>query len=98
MGVNLTSKSNDKDETVVLRGITVPLNSDVGGAFVSDAARNKEKLFSDQRLCEKYGVVYGRYGRSVDPAAAAVEARFAGSEQLEMLLAGSGADPSLRPG
>jgi DNA repair photolyase len=38
-----------------------------------------------RRLCEKYGVVYGRYGRSVDPAADAVEARFAGSEQLELM-------------
>jgi DNA repair photolyase len=39
-----------------------------------------------RRLCEKYGVVYGRYGRSVDPAADAVEARFAGSEQLELVI------------
>src|SRR5215510_2814566 len=36
-------------------------------------------------LCEKHGVVYGRYGRSVDPAPDLVEARFAGSEQLTFL-------------
>jgi hypothetical protein len=39
-----------------LRGVKVPLNSDVGGAFVSDASRNKERLLSDQRLIEKYGL------------------------------------------
>jgi DNA repair photolyase len=39
-----------------------------------------------QRLCDRYGVVYGRYGRSVGPAAEAVEARFAGAGQLELLL------------
>jgi hypothetical protein len=44
------------DASVTLRGIRVPLNSDVGGAFVSDAARNRERLFSDQRLTEKYGL------------------------------------------
>lgn len=38
-----------------------------------------------RRLCEKYGVVYGRYGRSVGAAAEAVEARFAGSDQLDLL-------------
>jgi hypothetical protein len=50
---------NDVDKTVVtLRGVPVPLASDVGGAFISDAARNKEKLFSDQRLCEKYDISF----------------------------------------
>ena len=46
-----------------------------------------------QRLCERYGVVYGRYGRSVDPAADAVETRFAGSDQLELLSSPSSPDP-----
>jgi len=41
---------------VILRGISIPLESDVGSAFVSDGARNQERLFSDQRLCEKYGL------------------------------------------
>jgi hypothetical protein len=44
------------DTSVTLRGITVPLNSDVGGAFISDCSRNRERLFSDQRLIEKYGL------------------------------------------
>jgi hypothetical protein len=44
------------DTYVTLRGVRVPLTSDVGGAFVSDVSRNKERLFSDQRLCEKYGL------------------------------------------
>lgn len=41
---------------IVLRGVSIPLASDVGGAFISDCARNREKLFSDQRICEKYGL------------------------------------------
>ena len=41
-----------------------------------------------RRLCERYGVVYGRFGRSVGPAAEAVEAKFAGSDQLELLSSG----------
>jgi hypothetical protein len=42
--------------SITLRGVRVPLASDVGGAFVSDASRNKERLLSDQRLIEKYGL------------------------------------------
>ncbi|MGH7617659.1 MAG: radical SAM protein [Gemmatimonadaceae bacterium] len=47
-----------------------------------------------RRLCEKHGVVYGRYGRSVDPATEAVEARFAGSDQLDLLSPSPRANPS----
>jgi hypothetical protein len=46
-------KSND---AVTLRGVSVPLNSDVGGAFVTDCARNRERLFSDDQLQEKYEI------------------------------------------
>ena len=46
-------KSND---AVTLRGISVPLASDVGSAFVSDCARNRERLFSDDQLQEKYEI------------------------------------------
>jgi hypothetical protein len=53
---NPTRRTQNDAETIILRGVPVPLASDVGGAFVSDAARNKERLFSDQRLCEKYGL------------------------------------------
>jgi hypothetical protein len=41
---------------VTLRGIQVSLTSDVGSAFVSDLARNKERLFSDARVIEKYDI------------------------------------------
>jgi hypothetical protein len=42
--------------TVTLRGIQVPLASDIGGAFVTDCARNRERLFSDDQLQEKYDI------------------------------------------
>jgi hypothetical protein len=49
-----TSKS--RDETVTLRGVAVPLKSDVGNAFVVDCARNRERLFSDDQIREKYDI------------------------------------------
>src|SRR5262249_47518475 len=42
--------------TVTLRGVSVPLNSDVGGAFTADCARNRERIFSDDQLREKYEI------------------------------------------
>ena len=45
-----------RSETVTLRGVAVPLNSDIGYAFVTDLSRNKERLFSDQQVCEKYDI------------------------------------------
>src|SRR5215467_5578515 len=51
-----TSISPVDDATVILRGVSVPLASDIGGAFISDCSRNRERLLSDQRLCEKYGL------------------------------------------
>jgi hypothetical protein len=44
------------EKTVVLRGVQVPLNSDIGGAFVADCARNRERLFSDDQIREKYEI------------------------------------------
>ena len=41
---------------VVLRGVSIPLASDVGAAFISDCSRNRERLVSDQQICEKYGL------------------------------------------
>src|SRR5262245_33433662 len=58
---NLTKTSaaeSSEDATVVLRGISIPIASEIGGAFISDVSRNKERLLSDQRLCEKYGITY----------------------------------------
>ena len=45
-----------RDETVTLRGVAVSLDSDVGSAFITDLSRNKERLFSDQQVCEKYDI------------------------------------------
>ena len=45
-----------KPETVTLRGVAVPLTSDVGSAFVADCARNRERIFSDDRIIEKYDI------------------------------------------
>jgi len=48
------TKTNDA--VVILRGVSVPLNSDVGSAFVADCCRNRERIFSDARLQEKYSI------------------------------------------
>jgi hypothetical protein len=47
---------HDNTTSVILRGVRVPLDSNVGWAFVTDLARNKERLFSDQQVCEKYDI------------------------------------------
>ena len=44
------------DTIVVLRGVQVSLNSDIGGALVTDLSRNKERLFSDAQVIEKYDI------------------------------------------
>jgi len=51
-----TSIAKSDDETIVLRGISIPLASDVGGAFIADCSRNRERLVSDNQICEKYGL------------------------------------------
>jgi hypothetical protein len=53
---NATVLNPHPTAAITLRGIVIPLASDIGGAFISDCARNREKIFSDQRLCEKYGI------------------------------------------
>jgi hypothetical protein len=52
----LNDLENLNDETVTLRGIAVPLASDVGRAFICDAARNSEGLLNDGQITEKYGL------------------------------------------
>jgi hypothetical protein len=42
------------DDLVVLRGISVPLDSTAGHAFVTDCTRAGEGLISDKELQEKY--------------------------------------------
>jgi hypothetical protein len=51
-----TSITKSDDASVILRGVSIPLASDVGGAFITDCSRNRERLFSDQQICEKYGL------------------------------------------
>ena len=43
-------------DTITLRGTKISLGSDIGTQFVIDAARNREKIFSDARLREKYSI------------------------------------------
>jgi len=50
------ARVSKSDDTITLRGVRVPLASDVGGAFVTDCARNRERLFSDDQLQEKYDI------------------------------------------
>ena len=51
-----TRLTKPNSDTVTLRGVAVPLNSDVGGAFVTDCARNRERLFNDDQIQEKYEI------------------------------------------
>ena len=44
------------NDAVTLRGVRVELNSPVGSAFVSDCARNRERIFSDDQIREKYEI------------------------------------------
>jgi len=43
-------------DAVTLRGVRVPLTSDVGSAFILDCARNRERIFSDAQIREKYDI------------------------------------------
>src|SRR5262249_39921543 len=49
-------RAGKPDDCVVLRGHRILLTSDVGVQFVVDCARNREKIFSDARLQEKYSI------------------------------------------
>jgi len=51
-----TARVTKPVDAVTLRGVRVPLTSDVGCAFITDLSRNKERLFSDQRVREKYDI------------------------------------------
>jgi len=50
------TRTTKPDDVVVLRGVRVPLNSDIGMAFVSDCSRNRERIFSDAQIREKYDI------------------------------------------
>jgi hypothetical protein len=53
-----------EDGTVVLRGVPVLLDSDVGRTFVVDCSRNWEKLLPDDQICERYGLTIGEWKAS----------------------------------
>jgi hypothetical protein len=43
-----------EDGTVTLRGVKVALTSDIGRAYVTDCARNWEKILPNSVICEKW--------------------------------------------
>jgi hypothetical protein len=50
--------------SIVLRGIQVPLESDVGREYVLACARNWEKLLTDADLCERFGLTLEQWQAS----------------------------------
>jgi hypothetical protein len=52
--------------SVVLRGVTVALDTDVGHAFVIDCARNTEGLIPDAEIRNKYGLSAEDWERLAD--------------------------------
>ena len=61
---NSTNAIEPSGGTVVLRGIQVPLESDVGREFVVSCARNWEQLLTDTEICERYGLTLEQYQAS----------------------------------
>src|SRR5262249_52039073 len=54
--MNAITPNPPNDDVVILRGVSIPLASDLGGAFITDCSRNRERLVSDNQICEKYGL------------------------------------------
>jgi hypothetical protein len=52
--------------SVVFRGVTVALDTDVGQAFVIDCARNTEGLIPDAEIRNKYGLSAKDWDRLAD--------------------------------
>jgi hypothetical protein len=50
---------------VILRGISVPLDSDVGKEFIIACSRNWEELLTDIDLCERFGLTSEQWQASV---------------------------------
>jgi hypothetical protein len=63
--------------SVILRGVPVPLNSDVGQAFIVDCCRNAEGSLSDDDLKAKWGLTDG------DMAALSADGRLLDSIRIE---------------
>jgi len=51
-----TTRVTKPVDAITLRGVRVPLNSDVGSVFTQDCARNRERIFSDAQIREKYEI------------------------------------------
>jgi hypothetical protein len=66
MASNAISNVKDDGGTVTLRGIDVPLESDVGREFVLACARNWETLLTDADLCERFGLSVEQWQASGD--------------------------------
>jgi len=85
---------------IILRGVSIPLASDVGGAFITDCARNREKLLSDQQICEKFGITFEaltEIGANGDAAREAAAKLFAEApEVLGTILRNEQASPRHR--
>src|SRR5580700_10286951 len=54
--------------SVNLRRVTVALNTDVGGAFITDCARHTERLLSDSEIKDGWGLSDEDWGRLADNA------------------------------
>jgi hypothetical protein len=62
------------DESVVLRGISINLNSDIGRAFISDCSRNSEGILNDGQISEKYGLTLKAWRQLVKTHKALIQA------------------------
>jgi hypothetical protein len=61
---NMNAITDPAGGTVVLRGVEVPLQSDVGREFTIACARNWEQLLTDADLCERFGLTLEQWQAS----------------------------------
>jgi hypothetical protein len=86
------------DEVVTLRDIPVPLASDVGRAFISDAARNAEGLLNDGQISGKYGFSIKAWRQLVKTHKALIQAvRSEHERRVRSGLAAQESQPSCLP-
>jgi hypothetical protein len=63
---DLISFDPNNNECVVLRGVSVPLASNVAAVFISDVARNSEGILSGGQIREKYGLTIEAWRQLVE--------------------------------
>ncbi len=63
---DLVDRGTEEAGSVVLRGVTVPLDSDVAEMFVADCVRNLEGLLSDLEIKVKYELTTAEWERLAD--------------------------------